>query len=55
MEKPKYKQISIAELYKIIDYRDKGLTLREIAKAIGMSAEGVRYVINKFKTKAKKI
>jgi DNA-binding transcriptional regulator GbsR (MarR family) len=54
MEKPKYKQISVAELYKIIDYQDKGLTLREIGNAIGMSAEGVRLVIKKFRLKTGK-
>jgi len=54
MGKYKDKQISVPELYKIIDYRDKGLTLREIGKAMGISAEGVRYLLKKFRIETAK-
>jgi hypothetical protein len=39
------------KLEKILLLKEKGLTLREIGLLVGLTAEGVRYLINKFEIK----
>ena len=47
MKKKSYK-INTQQLYKILQLREKGLSLREIGKLNGLSAQGVQYLVNKF-------
>jgi len=46
--KKKTHKINIGKLDKILELRKKGLTLREIGILVGLSNEGVRYLLNRF-------
>jgi len=49
LDKMKKRQITIKQLEKIIKLRDKGLTLSEIGKLVGLSHETVRKLLARYK------
>jgi transcriptional regulator len=55
MGKKKSKQIGTQGLYKIIDMRTAGWSLEQIARQMGLTRQGVKYLIDKFKTKAEEV
>ena len=42
-------KITTQKLDKILKLKEKGLTLREIGQLSGLTGEGVRYLINRFR------
>ncbi len=55
MGKKKSEQIDLQGLYKIIDLREKGWSLGQIAKQMDLTRQGVAYIIEKFRIKAEAV
>lgn len=55
MKNKKTHKTTVGKLDKIIDLKKKGLTLREIGVVVGLSAEGIRYLLNKYDLKKKEV